>query len=70
MRGLEGKLVVVTGGGGGIGSATCLRFAETGSRVAILDKDAGAAEAVAHRIDAMSGTAQAFAVDLTDYEAT
>lgn len=70
MRGLEGKVVVVTGGGGGIGSATCLRFAEAGSRVAILDKDAGAAEAVARHIDAMSGTAQAFAVDLTDYEAT
>ena len=27
LRGLKGKVVVVTGGGGGIGSATCLRFA-------------------------------------------
>lgn len=70
MRGLEGKVVVVTGGGGGIGWATCLRFAEAGSQVAVLDKDAGSAEAVARRINEMSGTALDFAVDLTDFDAT
>jgi NAD(P)-dependent dehydrogenase (short-subunit alcohol dehydrogenase family) len=32
MRGLNGKVVVVTGGGGGIGSATCWRFAKAGRR--------------------------------------
>ncbi len=39
MRGLRGKRVLVTGGAGGIGSATCRRFLEEGSRVAALDRD-------------------------------
>ena len=37
MRGLDGKTVIVTGGGGGIGSATCRRFGTAGARVAVLD---------------------------------
>jgi 2-hydroxycyclohexanecarboxyl-CoA dehydrogenase len=32
MRGLQNKTVIVTGGGGGIGGATCRRFGEAGSR--------------------------------------
>jgi len=39
MRGLEDKRVLVTGGAGGIGSATCRRFMEEGSRVVALDRD-------------------------------
>ena len=34
---LEGATVVVTGGSHGIGQAVCLRFAEEGARIAILD---------------------------------
>ncbi len=37
MRGLAGKTVIVTGGGGGIGGATCVRFAEEGAKVAVFD---------------------------------
>jgi 2-hydroxycyclohexanecarboxyl-CoA dehydrogenase len=37
VQGLEGKTVIVTGGGGGIGGATCRRFAAEGARVAVLD---------------------------------
>ena len=44
---LEGRRAVVTGGGSGIGAATCRRFAEEGARVAVLDVDAAAAGAVA-----------------------
>jgi NAD(P)-dependent dehydrogenase (short-subunit alcohol dehydrogenase family) len=44
---LEGRRAVVTGGGSGIGAATCRRFVEEGATVAVLDVDAGAAEAVA-----------------------
>jgi NAD(P)-dependent dehydrogenase (short-subunit alcohol dehydrogenase family) len=36
--------VVVTGGGGGIGGATCRRFAAEGARVAVLDRDLAAAD--------------------------
>ena len=46
MRGLEDKVVVVTGGGGGIGSATCRRFSEEGAKVAVFDIDAAASMAV------------------------
>ena len=34
---LEGKIAVVTGGGGGIGEAYCRRFVEEGARVAVVD---------------------------------
>jgi NAD(P)-dependent dehydrogenase (short-subunit alcohol dehydrogenase family) len=44
---LDRRRAVVTGGGSGIGAATCLRFAGEGARVAVLDVDAGSAEAVA-----------------------
>jgi len=69
VRGLEGRTVVVTGGGGGIGGATCKRFAAAGSRVAVLDLDGAAAGRVVQAITETGGTAEAFACDITDYEA-
>jgi NAD(P)-dependent dehydrogenase (short-subunit alcohol dehydrogenase family) len=44
---LEGKACIITGGGSGIGRATCLLFAREGARIAIADKRREAAEAVA-----------------------
>lgn len=70
MRGLKGKVVVITGGGGGIGSATCKRFGEEGALVAVLDLNAEAAERVAGEIRAAGGQALAVALDLTDFAAT
>lgn len=66
MRGLEGKTVVVTGGGGGIGGATCRRAGAAGARVAVCDIDADAAQAVVDAIAAQGGAARAFACDITD----
>ena len=65
MQGLENSIVVVTGGGGGIGSATCLRLAQEGARVAVLDRDLAAAQATAERIQNHQGQALALACDIT-----
>ena len=66
MARFDGQHVVVTGGGGGIGGATCKRFAAEGARVTVLDKQLGAAQAVADAIAAAGGLAQALACDITD----
>src|ERR1700722_5518956 len=61
---LEGKRAVVTGGGSGIGRATCRRMAEEGAQVAVFDIDADSAAATAKEIDGPS-----YAVDVGDPEA-
>ncbi|OYX90536.1 MAG: 2-hydroxycyclohexanecarboxyl-CoA dehydrogenase [Azorhizobium sp. 32-67-21] len=67
---MKGKIVVVTGGGGGIGSATCRRFAEEGARIVVADINAAAAEKVTEEIRAAGGEATIAVVDLTDAAAT
>lgn len=58
---LAGHRAVVTGGGSGIGRATCRRFVEEGATVVVLDLDGDAARAVADEIGATS-----FQVDVAD----
>lgn len=65
MKNLENKTVIVTGGGGGIGSAACKRFAKEGAKVAVFDMDVQAAQKVADAIEAAGGVAQAFKCDIT-----
>ena len=67
MKGLSGKTVIITGGGGGIGRALCLRFAAEGSRVAVLDRDEAAAQSTAELVTEAGGKAVAYAADITDY---
>jgi 2-hydroxycyclohexanecarboxyl-CoA dehydrogenase len=66
MGRFEGKTVIVTGGGGGIGGATCRRFAAEGARVAVLDLNPEAAEKTAAAIRGAGGTAAAIRCDITD----
>lgn len=66
MQGLKGKTVIVTGGGGGIGGATCLRFAREGAAVGVLDLSVDAAQKVAARITEAGGRALAISCDITD----
>jgi len=47
MGRVDGKVVIVTGGAGGIGSATCRKFVAEGARVVIADIDLDAANALA-----------------------
>lgn len=69
MKRFENKVVIVTGGGGGIGSATCERFAAEGASVVVVDRDAASAQEVAQRINTNGGSASAQAVDLSKAEA-
>jgi 3-oxoacyl-[acyl-carrier protein] reductase len=60
--GLHGNVAVVTGGGSGIGEATCLRLAAEGARVAVLDIDERAAELTA----GLAGEGLAVQADVSD----
>jgi len=60
----DGKVVAVTGAGGGIGSAMAHAFAESGASVAVCDIKG--AEAAASGIEAKGGRAAAFHLDVTD----
>lgn len=64
MRGLDGRNVIVTGGGGAIGSAICRRFASYGAHVGVFDKNLEGAKSVAAEISGFAA-----GVDIADYEA-
>jgi len=66
MQRFKEQAVVVTGGGGGIGGATCRRFGNEGARVAVFDLNLETAEKVASAIRADGGVAEAFKCDITD----
>src|SRR5262245_39052437 len=69
MRGLSGKNVIVTGGGGAIGGAICRRFADYGCKVGVFDKNRDGANGVAGEISEAGGKAFVSTVDIADYAA-
>ena len=66
MGRVQDRVVVVTGGAGGIGSAACRAIAAEGGKVVVADLDANAAKAVADEIAADGGSATSIGVDVTD----
>lgn len=63
---LDGRVALVSGGGGAIGSALAAGLAGAGARVALGEIDPERAEAAAGRVRAAGGEALAVAADVTD----
>jgi NAD(P)-dependent dehydrogenase (short-subunit alcohol dehydrogenase family) len=66
MRGLAGKVAIVAGGAGRIGTASSVRLAEEGCAVVVGDVNADAAREVAEWIVAKGGRAVHVAFDIAD----
>jgi meso-butanediol dehydrogenase / (S,S)-butanediol dehydrogenase / diacetyl reductase len=65
---VAGRVVIVTGGAGGIGAAACRAIAAEGGKVVVGDLDRDRAQAVAETISADGGEATPVAVNVTDRE--
>ena len=66
---LDGRIAVVTGGGGVLGSAMARALARSGARVALLGRTAAKLHAAAARIRAEGGEAIGIAADVLSREA-
>ena len=63
---LNGRCIVITGGGGVLGGTLATALAEAGARVAVLNRNAAAAQRVAAAITEKGGCAAAIACDVTE----
>ncbi len=66
MGRVQDRVVVVTGGAGGIGAAACHAIAAEGGKIVVADLDAVAAQSVADAIVESGGSAASVGVDVTD----
>lgn len=68
MGSSDGRVVVITGAGGGIGRAEALLFAAEGARVVVNDVSADGAAAVVEEVRSAGGEAVANTDDISDWE--
>ena len=68
MSSCDGRVIVITGAGGGIGRAEALMFAQEGGRVVVNDVSADGAHAVVAEITAAGGEAVANTDDISDWD--
>ena len=68
MAGIENKVAIITGSGGGIGGAIALRYARDRAKLALADIVAHTAKSCASEINSVGGDAFAVATDVTKKE--
>lgn len=66
LRPMDGRIVLVTGGGRGLGEAICRTLAESGALVVSADLRKDLADAVAEDVRRAGGQAEGVAVDVRD----
>jgi NAD(P)-dependent dehydrogenase (short-subunit alcohol dehydrogenase family) len=70
FEGIEGKVAIVTGGGGGIGEAYATGFAAAGAKVVVAELDKEGGERVASAIRTSGGEARFVHTDIGSEEST
>lgn len=67
-KSVEGKKVLITGSGSGIGRLMALEFAKLGAEVVIWDVNKDGAEETKNQVVKAGGKASTFVVDLSQYK--
>lgn len=67
-QGAAGPSVVITGAAGGIGSALARRFARTGARIGLLDRDRAGVDAMVPVVRELGGAALPVPCDVTRWD--
>lgn len=66
---VEGKVVIITGGGTGIGLATAIRLGEAGAKVILSGRTLETLEGAKHQVEEVGGEAHVYTCDISNMEA-
>jgi NAD(P)-dependent dehydrogenase (short-subunit alcohol dehydrogenase family) len=66
-RAVEGKGILITGGGAGIGRATALKLAAAGARLIVVDREEARLRELEQEVGAAGGKIATYTCDLTDF---